>query len=74
MPRKPPLKEGEPVSPVYEKTTTGMHELTFLIGAFAATAPLFETNSDGKYKHTVAQINDRIIEAAADMLDRKESP
>lgn len=73
IPRKRPLKEGDPVAPVYEPKTTGMHELTFLIGAFAATAPLFETTGE-KWKYTIEQINERIVEAAADMLDRKESP
>jgi hypothetical protein len=74
MSKKRPLKEGDPIVPAYQPTTTGMHELTFLIGAFATTAPLFETDDNGDYTFSVAEINARIIEAAADMLDRKESP
>jgi hypothetical protein len=70
------IKEGDPIAPVAEIVSKGLHERDVYIAAALSNAPLFEhvPGNPANYIYTRQEICDRVIAVADCMMTRKEQP
>jgi hypothetical protein len=74
MTKRRKISEGDPIAPVAQLVSAGLHERDVYIAAALCSAPTFATDVEGRFIFTTDAICDRVLAIADRMMDRKETP